>query len=744
MTQISGLKKLTNAGLQSSPALGAICSALADILSDGMDVHRCLAAKALGRIGSETSVGPLVGALMDEDEDVRTDAAEALRAIGDPAAADQLFKNLLGDPCTEVKLSAIDALAALQDRRVIPWLRRMVLGRDQDITWDEDEFFSSGWDDWVEVQAKAITALADFGESEAVDDIVAALKDESAQDITEMTFKALARMGPKGISALAGFLDESTTRPRRRAARVLATIEKDDIQDHLARVFSDVAPDVRLAALRARAAVFPQDTWIAVMQQDADPKIRAEAIGLATAQYGEDLLGLLADPSPEVQEAALVAFAGAKNTNEVSGLSEKLAEMTGSASSGVARAAAITLARLLPGDAAEILANRLNDIDLGTAQRLAALHGLAQVSDPSSVAALIGRIDDDERQIRLEIMAALATTAKNDPNWPNPAGDALLMALGGHYAPQPDEDDEEIDAFDDTANDETPEVVAVQPEDQPEPAVVSTLESILADAPGIAPVVGLPDSGVELTPEDMERLAIARKVVGKRKIPRAVEIVVSEDVQRFSARVLGDLDKADVVNALAAALSDADQELVLAAAQSIASITARGQKLSADVARVLVAQLEKASRDAKLPLIRALSACSGDDVTFALIAQLSDADSFVRCEAIRALADAGGADVDFEPMLGDADPSVRLCAATAMANLPEPETLTRLIDFTFSFEGHHGRQTARLLHKLNSGQASGAFLAVLKDPDMRRLWPVAIEALEELNQSQEQPLGSLV
>ena len=140
-----------------------VCRVLSGILGAGVDVHRCIAAQALGRIGGEGAVQSLIAALLDEDEDVRTDAAEALSNLADPRAGQQILENLLGDPCAEVKLAAIETLAKLGEAQVIPWLRRMVKGRDEEIVWDEDEFYSSGWDDWVDIQVKAINGLAERG-----------------------------------------------------------------------------------------------------------------------------------------------------------------------------------------------------------------------------------------------------------------------------------------------------------------------------------------------------------------------------------------------------------------------------------------------------------------------------------------------------------------------------------------------------------------------------------------------------
>ena len=53
-----------------------------------------------------------------------------------------------------------------------------------------------------------------------------------------------------------------------------------------------------------------------------------------------------------------------------------------------------------------------------------------------------------------------------------------------------------------------------------------------------------------------------------------------------------------------------------------------------------------------------------------------------------------------------------------------------------AFEGYHGNRTARLLRDLDGPQASALFIDVLRDPERKRTWAVAIEALAELNCSQ--------
>jgi len=54
------------------------------------------AAMGLGNIGDDRSVEPLMGALSDEDEMVRSEVAFALGRIGDKGARDSLIRALKG------------------------------------------------------------------------------------------------------------------------------------------------------------------------------------------------------------------------------------------------------------------------------------------------------------------------------------------------------------------------------------------------------------------------------------------------------------------------------------------------------------------------------------------------------------------------------------------------------------------------------------------------------------------------
>ena len=436
----------TSAGRPISPALAAVCDALQSLVTSGIDVHRCLAAKALGRIGNRSAAEVLTKALLDEDEDVRVDAAEALLALGDPMAADQLFENMLGDPSAEVKLAAISALAKLKETRIIPWLRRMVKGRDEEIAWDEEEFYSSGWDDWVEIQIRAIQALAEIGAAEAVPDIVAAIFDENAQDMTETAFRALAKLGPDGINALAGFLGQKDTRLRRRAASVLAGINDLQAQQLLALALEDPVAEVRLAALRARGKIDAKDPILApLLTDEADTTVRIVAVQLLGRYHAQVLRGLLDDPSPRVLAAALAAFAASDDAKADDILAERLCQFARVDEADISVAAGQALAGLAPDVACRILPELLTDSEKSLAIRLGALKSLAGLGGVDVIETLISILDDDQRLIRVETMSALAGLAAGEGDQLNPAAEALLDALNGAYDPEPEEAEPAVD-----------------------------------------------------------------------------------------------------------------------------------------------------------------------------------------------------------------------------------------------------------------------------------------------------------
>ncbi len=211
------------------------------------------------------------------------------------------------------------------------------------------------------------------------------------------------------------------------------------------------------------------------------------------------------------------------------------------------------------------------------------------------------------------------------------------------------------------------------------------------------------------------------------------KVAPHQDIRRFAARVLGDLTHAAVADALAEAISDDDKDVRRAAADSLARLGAQTQGLPAAVTDALLMALNDADRDLRLSAVRALGSTGDVRITDVLRSCLEDNDSFVRTEAVRALSGMGEAGPGLKALLGDSDPGVRLAAAEAVAASGGEGSVERLVGFAFTFDGYHRREVGRVLRSLDAPLASTRFLEALDDDARTRTWPVAIEALEELN-----------
>jgi HEAT repeat protein len=98
-------------GLGSEKAVEPLIGLLKDLKSS----VRRIAAEALGRLGSEKAVEPLIGLLKDPDKDVRSSAADALEGFGSTKAIEPLAF-LLNDREQDVRKNAVFSLGKLSAR----------------------------------------------------------------------------------------------------------------------------------------------------------------------------------------------------------------------------------------------------------------------------------------------------------------------------------------------------------------------------------------------------------------------------------------------------------------------------------------------------------------------------------------------------------------------------------------------------------------------------------------------------
>ncbi|MCK5622196.1 MAG: HEAT repeat domain-containing protein, partial [Alphaproteobacteria bacterium] len=308
---------------------------------------------------------------------------------------------------------------------------------------------------------------------------------------------------------------------------------------------------------------------------------------------------------------------------------------------------------------------------------------------------------------------------------------------------------EEVEAEAEEVEVEAEEVVAEatveepeETEEEPGPAYdvfpTSTLAAIIAgdEPPSSAGETGEAAEPV-LTEEDEEFLELSRqRAMRKQKVSPNPKVAAHQDVRRFAARVLGNVAKDDVALALAEALVDHDEDVRLAAADSLTRLAVRLGGLPGDASDTVVTATGSDDRDMRLAALRALGAAPEEGDADLFRRHLADADPFVRAEAVRGLARSGGDISEIEKFLTESEPGVREAAAEAVAAAGGADAVTRLVDFAFFRDGFHKERAARLLRGIDAATATDRFLDVLDDDERMRVWAVAIMALADLNRPQ--------
>ena len=146
-------------GVDPDSADWAAVRAFAEALGANRPEFRMAAASALGRIGDEDGVRPLVRRLSDPDERVRQRVCYALGRIGDPRAVDQLTEQL-DDEAERVRQAAADALASIGNGTAMRALLALL---------DDEQ---------AEIRRVAASALGEAGSAQPVPPLVEALRDE--------------------------------------------------------------------------------------------------------------------------------------------------------------------------------------------------------------------------------------------------------------------------------------------------------------------------------------------------------------------------------------------------------------------------------------------------------------------------------------------------------------------------------------------------------------------------------------
>jgi HEAT repeat protein len=748
-----------------------ISTVLSEILLEGVDVHRCAAARALGQIADQRSAGALQKALLDEDPDVRADAASALGEIaahgstGDCAAdyAGALMENLLGDPECDVKKAAIAALVEMDHRPLIPVLHSLVVSRGDEIAWDEDEIYTDGWDSWLDIQLMAIKGLGEFGAEEAVPEIVAALDDEMGQDISETAISALVKLGRPGAEALSRLMARGDARRRRRIADALSASSSPDLDALRDRCLGDDSAEVRLPVAVSMAKQKPADPRLEPLFDDLDARVRMAMVTHAGARFPGLVRQRMDDPNSAVRAAAFAVVASCPELFTEDGLADTVRTAI-SGEPGVATQAALAWVALVGEDALPALGRSLNDAQVPIAFRIGVIGSLQKIGR-ACVPYLLSVAGDENRQLRLATLTALADFAARDAIWPNSAGDGLLAALSGELVPEPEEIPEDTpvetpEEFLDNSPIEFP--VDLPPEtDRPsetdletddgsgpesaapaqEQRAPSTLDLILsgqADKAEAGVEEEAAPAPIELTEDQHRLMALSKqRAISKKKIALESTVPPHLDVPRFAARLLGDVVHPDVTAHLIAALAGDDGEMHQAALNSLVQHGEKLGSLPKTGLEPLLTCIGGENADLRRLAVRALGWLDSEGVDQTLQGLLCDNDPHIRLEAVRALDLRGVADDRILACLKDEYSGVRLAAAAALARHRGPEVAGPLVEFAFADDGMYRRDVGRILGAFAREPATEKLLGILADDSLKRHWLVAIEALAEMYQQPE-------
>ncbi len=186
------------------------------------------------KLETKKDVEGLSEALKHKDDDIRRDAAEALRKIGDPKAVDPLT-HALKDENGNVRQIAAYALGEIGDEKAVKPLTQALQ--------DEDEF----------VRSAAVWALGDIGGAEAVEPLLQAMKD-TVRSVRRQVAEALEKI--KDARAVEPLIQTMKNKyeyedVRCAAAEALGEIGDEKATEPLTQTLTDEDLNVQNAAKKA-------------------------------------------------------------------------------------------------------------------------------------------------------------------------------------------------------------------------------------------------------------------------------------------------------------------------------------------------------------------------------------------------------------------------------------------------------------------------------------------------------------
>jgi HEAT repeat protein len=748
-----------------------VIETLCKLTTTGDEVDRCYAVRTLGILRDTLATPNLIQCLRDEDIDVCIDAAEALGQIGDTAAIVALKDSLQYDPNGEVKTAVVEALGKIGGTDVTAPLLEIAKSCPKDIVWDD----ANEWNDWWDMQFKAVEALGKMRTTDAVPVLKAMLADEETQDIESEVLTALARIGGEGETILIQCLTGGTPKERRRAAMALGLSKGTEARKALARAMMDKDSYVRVAAINALGKL-GAEPYIDIMLQflkDSDPLMRRAVVEVTknfsgnsdNAEMMRDKLALLlTDSSPVVRVAALNALSDNEHLSPE--ILAQIRQRLNDQDDTVIAATCTLLAQLGDNTILPTLLQILSDQERDAGLRSTVAAALGILGNLEAVGILSWAMKNEVQSVRLAALNALMQLEKSAISSSSPLK-VIIAALKGNGAGIIKDKKERIKDKKDTvesATKQSAEIVTPKPvetsvavksenDGSTQRSAMSTLEAIAMDNAKATLSMDEQSDTTELSPDSeklsaevQEYLDIAQENIDLGERVRK-KVDVAADVRYLSARMLGDSDSVEAVKALISVLNDDDMILRREAANSLGLIASRSPHITelTNAFGSLVTHLNIRDNELRLTCARTLGALGNEAAIPVLFPLMLDENGNVRAQTIQSLTtliltnsdllDAVEVDkiiAQFMELLHDKSAIVRQAAAEALATLRCPSALDAIIEAAFADAGAQARDMGRALRRLDIAQSATNLLKKLEsvpDSSHRRF---VIYMLEEL------------
>ena len=700
----------------------AATKALRELLGSGNELQQCLSAQALGRIGAKSTLRPLLALLKDEDEDVRSDAVEALGLLGDARAVPPLRAHYHRCASGEEKVAALEALGRLGGAQACDLLLHVAGHRDED--WDLD--LEEDWDTYWDAQLISIEALGRLGDPRAVPVIAAALEDENGQELSGAALKALSLLGPAGRKALAARLTAGSAVERRKSAGLLARHPGAGTRNALRAALADADAGVRAAALAALAQAGAPLALAAAepLLHDSSPEVRKEAVRALCLcpppVPREAWAPLLNDPEAEVRREVVRALPTLMNGEALPAIIRALHDP----SQEVVYTAIEGLEQMGGPESRDALRAWLRENEHASTVRVRAVQALAREADPQGSSHLLSLLADPDQAVSLAALEGLAGSMEGR------ATGFLATVVRGGMAASPGRESAAAadDAHEEPAREAEPTSAVAAKQVDSRAAERSTLAAITADAQAPAEPVA-EDQPAKLTGEAARFLALAeeRTRINEALLrPRRLAEHMHMRVQ--AARLLGGHSSPEGVEALVEALDVPEPILQAAAAEALGRIS------DGRATEPLLGLLDSPDRNVRLTAVRALAGMADADVMPALSRSWPDADPLVRRELIMALATGTGPDIVpiLNAALDDPDCETVKTAAVALLRRGELPALPAILAALGRSPGYRWREIGGELAQAAPEESLRLLRAALADPAQSALHGLSIGLLQEM------------